>query len=335
MMQKKIKSYNKGGEALNVKWSEIVAGTSKRNVFTSKDANRNIQVINTMPISRVQLLPNTKENIVTSQPKSPVVCESLDLGKEEKSPKHKIVLISDSHAGGCETKLRDKLKEQHEVVGYVIPGAEAAVLTKTVQQEISRLTEKDIPTYFGGSNDITKNNSSRGLKLMHHYLIKNCHTKIIMLEVPPMYDLMEASIINDEVKIHNRKLNSLTSKYRHTSVMQLELAREDFTKHGLYLRNAGKGKLVSLLIENIARHQQKAETETPISLGWKMDSLSDQPDEKLENKVNKDRHQRIKGNAHEVQLYGGHVVEDKNFGNPPKPKRIRKAPTPKTDYFLW
>jgi hypothetical protein len=37
---------------------------------------------------------------------------------------------------------------------------------------------------------------------------------------------MEASIINEEVKIHNRKLNSLTSKYRHTSVMQLELARE-------------------------------------------------------------------------------------------------------------
>jgi hypothetical protein len=63
--------------------------------------------------------------------------------------------------------------------------------------------------------------------------------------------------------------------------------------------------------------------------------LSDQPDEKLENKVNKDRHQRIKGNTREVQLYGGHVVENKNLGNPPKPKRIRKAPTSKTDDFLW
>jgi hypothetical protein len=104
----------------------------------------------------------------------------------------------------------------------------------------------NILIYFGGSNDIAKNNSSRGLKLMHHYLIKNCHTKIIILEVPPRYDLMEASIIKEEVKIHNRKLNSFTSKYRHTSVMQLDLAREDFTRHDLRLRNAGKDKLVSL-----------------------------------------------------------------------------------------
>jgi hypothetical protein len=66
-----------------------------------------------------------------------------------------------------------------------------------------------------------------------------------------------------------------------------------------------------------------------------MDSLSDQSDDKLENKVNKDRHQRIKGNTREVQLYGVHIAEDKNLGNPPKPKRIRKTPTSKTYDFLW
>jgi hypothetical protein len=41
---------------------------------------------------------------------------------------------------------------------YVNPGAEAAALTKIAQQEISELTEEDILIYFGGTNNIVKNN---------------------------------------------------------------------------------------------------------------------------------------------------------------------------------
>jgi hypothetical protein len=49
------------------------------------------------------------------------------------------------------------------------------------------------------------------------------------MQAPLRYDLMEKSLINEEVKVYNRKLNDLTSKYRHTSIMHIDLAREDFS----------------------------------------------------------------------------------------------------------
>jgi hypothetical protein len=51
---------------------------------------------------------------------------------------------------------------------------------------------------------------------------------------------METSVVNEEVKFFNKKLYDVTSKYRHTSVMHIDLAREDFTSHGLHLKNSGK-----------------------------------------------------------------------------------------------
>jgi hypothetical protein len=58
-----------------------------------------------------------------------------------------MVLSGDSHAKGCASKLREKLKEEYEVIGYVIPGANTEVLAKTAQQEVSGLTRKDIIIY--------------------------------------------------------------------------------------------------------------------------------------------------------------------------------------------
>lgn len=150
------------------------------------------------------------------------------------------MLIGDSHARGCASKLQEKLKEQYEVTGYVKPGAGATVLTEAAQQEINRLTQEDTLIYCGGTNDIAQNNTSRGIKFIHHYLLKNQHTNIIFMGAPHRYDLMESSIINEETKVFNKKLNNITSKYGHTSVMNIDLAREDFTRHGLHLRNSGK-----------------------------------------------------------------------------------------------
>jgi hypothetical protein len=146
-------------------------------------------------------------------------------------------------------------------------------LTKTAQQETGGLTEEDILIYCGGTNDIMKNNTSKGIKFIHHYLLKNCHTNIIFLGVPHRYDLMETSV-NEEVKFFNKKLYDVTSKYRHTSVIHTDLPREDFTSHGLHLRNSGKDKLVTLLTGRIEMHLQKTKVETLISLAWKDSTIN-------------------------------------------------------------
>jgi hypothetical protein len=97
-------------------------------------------------------------------------------------------------------------------------------------------------------------------------------------------------------------------------------AKRGLTSRGLHLRDAGKDKLISLLIRKIEMHQRKPHAETPMSVGWKEDLLTEQPHEELVNKVSKGQH-------------GGSVVKDINLGNPLKPKRTRKAPSMKTDDF--
>jgi hypothetical protein len=197
---------------------------------------------------------------------------TLELTKEKINAKHKMVLIGDSHARGCASKLREKLKKQYEVIGYVVLGGDTAVLTKTAQQEIEGLAEEHILIYCVGTIDIMKNNTSKGIKFIHHYLLKNCHTNTIFLGVPHRYDLMETSIVNEEVKFFNKKLYDVTCKYRNTSVMHIDLAREDFTSHGLHLWNSGTDKLVTLLIGRIEMHLQKTQAEMPISVAWKEDT---------------------------------------------------------------
>jgi hypothetical protein len=145
---KLMKSNSKGPEAPGSKWTDVVVGTRNRNGIISNNithnTTQNIPVINTMQISRVQLLPYTKKNSILSN-QMPMGCfATLELAKEKINTKHKMVFIEDSRARGCVSKLREKFKEQYEVTGYVIKGADAVVLTKTAQQEIKGLTEKDI-----------------------------------------------------------------------------------------------------------------------------------------------------------------------------------------------
>jgi hypothetical protein len=256
-----MKNNIKGQEAMRTKWTDVVKGTRKRNENATDDNTRSIPTIHTTQIGKVQVLPNRKKKSVSRSPKSTICPVSSESIMKKTSAKHKILLIGDSHTRSCASKLQEQLKEQYEVLGYVIPGAGAAVLTKTAQQEIRELSEEDIIIYFGGTNDIAKNNSSKGISLIHQYALANYHTKIIFIEAPHRHDLMETSIINKEVKIYNRKLNKLTSKYKHTSTMHFDLQREDFTRHGLHLRNAGKDKLLTLLSGKIKMQRWKAQLE--------------------------------------------------------------------------
>jgi hypothetical protein len=95
-----------------------------------------------MQISKVQSIPKTKNNFELRNQTPTVNPATLKTTKSKAKPKHKIVIIGDSHARGCASRLQKKLKDQYEVIGYVKPSAGAAVLTKTAQQEISGLTEE-------------------------------------------------------------------------------------------------------------------------------------------------------------------------------------------------
>jgi hypothetical protein len=115
--------------------------------------------------------------------------------------KHKIVLIGDSHAKGCASKLHEKLKEQYEVIGYVIPGANTEVLAKTAQQEISGFTGKNVIIYCGGTNNIMRNNTSRGIKWIYYFLLNKLFFLNDVCNNPDILCISEHHLSADELSI--------------------------------------------------------------------------------------------------------------------------------------
>jgi hypothetical protein len=119
---------------------------------------------------------------------------------------------------------------------------------------------------------------------------------------------MDSSIINEEVKVFNRKLSSIISNYGHTSVMNTDLAREDFGSHGLHIRNSGKDKLLVVLMEKIKMQQCGQQAKKPISLAWKEDT--------------------------QVNLTEEHGITHTALETLP-PKRLWKNPAMWSSDFLW
>jgi hypothetical protein len=90
--------------------------------------------------------------------------------------------------------------------------------------------------------------------------------------------------------------------------MHIDLARENFTSHGLHLRNSGKDKLVTSLIGKIETHLQKTQAETLISLAWKKDTTINSADEQG------------------IASVALHTIPT---------KRRQKTPTMRSKFFLW
>jgi len=88
----------------------------------------------------------------------------------------------------------------------------------------------------------------------------------------------------------NRKLHKLTKDMHHVSVTDTNLARNDFTRHGLHMNSAGKDKIAKIIrhkITNLLTSQIP-----PISLKWKkVPSATSTIEEKVET---------ISGNAENV-----------------------------------
>jgi hypothetical protein len=75
-----------------------------------------------------------------------------------------------------------------------------------VAAEINLLTKNDLFIFWGGSNDMSKNNSQEGLKHLVNFMQSNNHTNIFLMCVPPRYYLLEWSCVNNEITVFNRIL---------------------------------------------------------------------------------------------------------------------------------
>jgi hypothetical protein len=182
---------------------------------------------------------------------------------------------------------------------------------------------------------VYKNNSESGL---NHILnvVKACdHTNVILLNDPHRYDLIKSSCVNKEVTRFNRKVAKCTKLYEYCTLVDVDLNKESFAKHGVHLNGLGNHVIVRQLVCHICDKLFKVAS-TPIGLRWKND-ISNQdlernsfPDE-MESCVEVSN-QTILNLDHPSQ---NPVLNSINFVANRSSNRIRRTPvTRNRDFFM-
>jgi hypothetical protein len=128
--------------------------------------------------------------------------------------------------------------------------------------------------FWGGVSDVSTNNTQEGFKHIVNFIQMNKHTNIILVSVLHRYDLPDWSCINSEVGTFNRKLMKLTRPFKHIKIVQVDLEREFYTKHGQHMTKEGKEK-AALKIAQAATNVLQEQTREPISFYRKTDQANE------------------------------------------------------------
>jgi hypothetical protein len=123
----------------------------------------------------------------------------------------KMLIIGDSHTRGCVANLIHECGKFFEVMGNVMPGSGLLNVTQATKKEINELNRNDYIVIWGGSNDISKNESSKALKHATKFALQHWHTNIVFVPALHRHDLVQSSCINKETLAFNRRLGKLTN----------------------------------------------------------------------------------------------------------------------------
>jgi hypothetical protein len=176
---------------------------------------------------------------------------------------------------------------------------------------ISKLTKKDAVVIWGGSHDIAKNAAKTGLKHMVKFVKEKSNMNIVIMEAPHRHDLSILSRVNNEVIVFNRKLQKMMKTYNNIKILDVDISRGHFTRHGLHMNGMGKEKMARKISEVVKKMVTRKE-ETPITLVWKDKSVGKSGG--MEEKCDVSEKKEI-----EVRTSG----------------RKRKQPVARRDDFLW
>ena len=174
----------------------------------------------------------------------------LGVNENKQEKEHKVVLLGDSHVRGLATRLIDMLKHNCEVIGYVKPNSKVKSLINSAPEYVSKLTNKDVLIFIGGTNNIDDNSIEWYLSDINQFVTKNGHTNIILGEIPNRYNTSEFPAVNQKIMSLNRKLKKYVKSNTHVDIMETVQERKYYTNHGLHMNALGKDVLCSKLKSN-------------------------------------------------------------------------------------
>jgi hypothetical protein len=272
--------------------------------------------------------------------------------KSSQRKKRKIVVVGDSFTRGMAGELLHNLGNAFEVIGYVNPGSGMKVITDMAKQEFTTLTKKDMVVVWGGANDIAKNEANNGLTHISNFVKLRKHTNVLLVSAPTRFDLSSASCVNREVIAFNRKLYKRMKQFEHVKIIDSELQRKYFTKHGMHMNTAGKEIMAQRIAEHIRETLSMRKTST-ITLQWKQDmvkrtaltwkhdtgtSVDETADDRQENLSpltgnDNENPNRNSDNSKDTTILNSVTGENESRGT--VPKRDRKCLKAKNEDFLW
>lgn len=85
------------------------------------------------------------------------------------------------------------------------------------------------------------------------FVQKYNNTNIIVVKIPHRYDLDTTLVVNSEIHAFNRRLLTEAKAYSHVTIVETDLERKLFTRHGMHLNKGGKEWLSKLLATPISR----------------------------------------------------------------------------------
>jgi hypothetical protein len=100
------------------------------------------------------------------------------------------------------------------------------------------LKSKDVLVIWGGSNNVSSNNTREAITNVSELVKENKDVNIVLINAPHRHDLIPDSCVNEEVLKYNRLMRKVTKLHSH--LLQVDLDRSHFTKHGMHMKSRGK-----------------------------------------------------------------------------------------------
>jgi hypothetical protein len=252
---------------------------------------------------------------------------------------HKVLILGNIHLRGSDVILSSELSPQLKVFGVIRPGAGAEKIVNSFAEYLQNYHSHDVVLH-AGANDVRVYKNKKGVALTQitKFIQRNYGTNIIILDIPQRYDLSSFLCVNSEIGEFNGKLKSIASLYNHVSLLETNLKRDCFTKHGLHWNSLGKTLVVKLISLQINKLAGKGRL-TLISLTWidnallgttdswseEMITLSGDVNVSMESeniRKNEQRKQQKDTGTEEINLCRTSA-------------RQRKVPVTRSEDFLW
>ena len=155
-------------------------------------------------------------------------------------PKHKVLIIGDSHVHGSASRLQRNLGKDYAVSSFVKPGAQMNVNTATAHEERKTFKSEDVLVIWRGSNNISKNNMREAITNVSELVKESKGANIVLISAPHRHDLIHESCVNKEVGKYNRLMRKVAKLYTNVKFLEVPLDRTHSTRHGMHLNPKGK-----------------------------------------------------------------------------------------------